>query len=271
MTDPKELYLDLVKKSLTCSLYEGMDGTAWSPRGFLRRWLLKLLAPADVRWSKPTQTQERSEGLDWPLLAQTMMGFKRLDNLQSCVERALADQVPGDFIETGVWRGGATILMRAILQAYQVKDRTIWVADSFAGLPRPDAGKYPADAKDDHYTFAQLAVSLEQVQENFRRYGLLDGQVRFLQGWFKDTLPAAPITALAVIRLDGDMYESTMDALVNLYPKLAPGGFVIVDDYGAVPASKAAVHDYRRQHGIEDEIQRIDWTGVFWRREQRGG
>jgi O-methyltransferase len=266
MNDLKTLYLHLIKKSLTCGLYEGMDGTVWSPRGSLQRLVLKMFVPPEIRFLQPVNVEARNEGKDWPYMAQTMVGSKRLDNLQFCVERVLADRVSGDLIETGVWRGGSTIFMRAILKAHEISDRCVWVADSFQGLPQPDAEKYPTDAGDPHHQFAYLAVSLEQVRTNFQRYGLLDDQVRFLKGWFKDTLPSAPIGRLAIIRLDGDMYESTMDGLVNLYPKLSPGGFLIVDDYGAVPACKKAVHDYREQHGIREEIHSIDWTGVYWRR-----
>jgi len=196
-----------------------------------------------------------------------MIGLQRLNNLQWCIENVIASNVPGDMIETGVWRGGATILMRAVLRVYGVTDRMVWVADSFEGLPHPDATKYPQDAGDVHHTFEQLVVSLETVKANFDRYGLLDSQVRFLKGWFKDTLHAAPISTLAVIRLDGDMYESTTDAITSLYPKLLPGGYIIVDDYGAVPACKKAIHDYRDAHGITEPIHEIDWTGVYWKRE----
>src|SRR5207244_9250758 len=105
-----------------------------------------------------------------------------------------------------------------------------------------------------------------QVKANFDRYGLLDHQVRFLKGWFRDTLPGAPIEKLAVLRLDGDMYESTMDALTNLYPKLAVGGYLIVDDDGYAPACRQAVQDYRQAHGIKEKILEIDWTGVYWHR-----
>jgi O-methyltransferase len=90
--------------------------------------------------------------------------------------------------------------------------------------------------------------------------------VQFLKGWFKDTLPQAPIERLAVARLDGDMYESTMTAIEALYPKVQPGGFVIVDDYGAVPACKRAIEDYRARFGITEPIETIDWTGVYWRK-----
>ncbi len=195
-----------------------------------------------------------------------MIGLKRLDNLQFCVDDVLTNAIPGDLIETGVWQGGATIFMRAILKAHGVTDRRVWVADSFAGLPRPNAMKYPHDSGDRHHTYKELAVSVEQVMANFERYGLLDEQVCFLKGWFRDTLPKAPIEKLAVIRLDGDMYESTMDGLVNLYPKLSPGGYIIIDDYGAIPACRRAVTAYRKSHRISEEIRRVDWTGAYWRR-----
>lgn len=204
----------------------------------------------------------------FPPTAHTMIGFDRLDNLQQCVETVLADGVPGDFIETGAWRGGATIFMRAILEAHGANDRRVWVADSFEGLPPPDVERYPPDAGDTLHTFEEFKVSLGQVKDNFERYGLLDDRVRFLKGWFRDTLPQAPIEKLAVIRLDGDMYESTMDALANLYPKLSTGGYLIVDDYGAFPACRQAVHDYREAHGIGEEIVPVDWSGVYWRRAE---
>jgi hypothetical protein len=236
-----DLYLDLLKRCLTDLIYGDAQGRAFD-------------------------RQARDEGRDWPAAAHTMIGMRRLDNLQSCVVTVLEDNVPGDLIETGVWRGGATILMRAILKAYGAMDRRVWVADSFAGLPPPDPERFPQDTGDLHHTHPELAVSQEQVAANFERYGLLDDQVRFLKGWFRDSLPVAPIDALAVIRLYGDMYGSTMDGLVNLYPKLTPGGFLIVDDYGYAEACRQAVHDYRQAHHIREEILPVDWTGVYWRR-----
>ena len=230
------LYLDLMARCLTDWIYDGVDERA------------------------------RAEGRDWPARAHTMIGLKRLANVRMCVEAVLDAGIPGDLIETGVWRGGATIFMRAILEACGVKDRVVWVCDSFTGLPPPDTEHYPHDEGITLHRFPQLAVSLEQVQENFRRYGLLDEQVRFLKGWFRDTLPKAPVTRLAVLRLDGDLYESTIQALDSLYNKLSVGGFVIVDDYGNVAACRQAVDDFRERRGITDPIQPIDWGGVYWRR-----
>jgi O-methyltransferase len=236
MDTASELYLDLMTRCLTDWIFDGTDERA------------------------------RAEGRDWPARAHTMIGLKRLANVRMCVEAVLDDRIPGDLIETGVWRGGATIFMRAILKARGVTDRTVWLADSFAGLPPPDTEHYPHDEGITLHRFRQLAVSLEQVQENFRRYGLLDGQVRFLKGWFRDTLPTAPIERLAVLRLDGDLYESTIQALDSLYDKLSVGGFVIVDDFGNVAACRRAVCDFRAKRGITDPIQTIDWGGVYWRR-----
>lgn len=257
---PTELYLDLMKNCLTRlsfpERYEEAGGAM--VRSLLGRGDLALVHRA--RFDR----RQREEGRDWPAEAETMIGLRRLDNLQECIAAVIRDGVPGDLIETGVWRGGAVIFMRAVLAAHGITDRVVWVADSFAGLPPPDPA-YPADSGDRHHTNVELAISSEEVRDNFRRYGLLDEQVRFLEGWFKDTLASAPIERLAVIRLDGDMYGSTVEALDALYPKLSPGGFVIVDDY-ALPGAHAAVDDFRREHAIGDPLQEIDWTGAFWRR-----
>jgi O-methyltransferase len=109
-----------------------------------------------------------------------------------------------------------------------------------------------------------LAVDLDSVKRNFERYGLLDQQVVFLKGWFCDTLPNAPIEKLSILRLDGDMYGSTMEALKALYPKLSPGGFCIVDDYH-LDGCKQAVDDYRRNNKITAPLETIDWAGRYWR------
>jgi hypothetical protein len=199
-------------------------------------------------------------------LSHSMIGRARLDNLQHCVEAVLQERVPGDFIETGVWRGGACILMRGLLAAHEVTDRIVWAADSFEGVPAPS---YPQDAGWDisASVLPVLAVSLDEVRNLFARYGLLDERVRFLKGWFKDTLPTAPIEHLAVLRLDGDLYESTMDALWALYHRVSPRGFIIVDDYFSCPPCGRAIEEFRSIMKITTPMQRIDDQSVFWRKE----
>lgn len=208
----------------------------------------------------------RDGGRDWPSSAHSMIGRQRMANLRRLSETVIQDQVPGDFIETGVWRGGACIMMRAVIEAYGDPTRRVWVADSFAGLPKPDPAAFPMDAGMKLHTYRELNVSMAEVQENFRRYGLLDDRVVFLKGWFRDTLPGAPIERLALLRLDGDMYGSTIDALRALYGKVSAGGFVIVDDYHCFNACKQAVTDFCRDQNIVPKIEEIDGMGVYWRK-----
>jgi len=266
-----ELYLDLLRGVLTRSLfdrhYHRFEFPLGDPRRALFGPLRRALASRRLELVKLADPELRRTGRDWPADAESMIGQKRMENLQSCVTDVLRRGVPGDLIETGVWRGGSVIFMRAVLAAYGDPDRRVWVADSFAGLPPPDP-RYAADDGDVFHGYDVLAVSLDEVKANFVRYGLLDERVRFLKGWFKDTLPVAPIERLAVARLDGDMYESTMDALRPLYPRLSVGGYLIVDDYGTVPGCRQAVDEYRAEHGITEPIVDIDGWGVYWRRER---
>jgi hypothetical protein len=210
----------------------------------------------------------KPRGGNWPVRAHTMIGATRMQNVIACVREVIDRGVPGDLIETGVWRGGATIVMRAILQAFGITDRSVWVADSFAGIPPPDVERFPDDEGMNFSAFTDLIVPLEEVKRNFASYGLLDDQVKFAKGWFRDTLPSLDVRQLAVMRLDGDLYESTIIALQSLYPKLSVGGYCIVDDYGAVPACAKAVEDYRSHNGITETLQTVDWTCVFWKRDK---
>jgi O-methyltransferase len=259
--DAADLYLSLIRDCLTRALFEDEEmrpvpaGQRWKRliRDLFRRRGIELVRRAQMT------AEIRDDGRDWRPDAERMVGRNRLDNLRYCVADVIASGVPGDLIETGVWRGDAVIFMRAVLKAYRITDRVVWVADSFRGLSGPDA----------HWMFPELAASLEQVKHNFQRYGLLDGQVRFRVGRFKDTLRMAPVERLAILCLNGDMYQSTMLALTALYPKLSVGGYCIVDNYNCVASCRAAVEDYRSAHGITEPIKGIAWGGAFWQRLRR--
>jgi O-methyltransferase len=259
----RDLYLELLIGSLTHTLYAGVD--TMQPPEHLRQSLAPAIIESDEGSFLFDPARARAEGRDWPLFAQTMVGLERMRNVRRCVETVLAEDVSGDLIEAGAWRGGVAILMRGVLKAYAAQDRRVWIADSFQGLPPPDADRYPADRGDRTHELGLLAVPVEEVRENFRRYGLLDDQVRFVEGWFRDTLPGLRDRSWSVVRLDGDMYESTMDGLVNLYDGLSPGGFLIVDDF-SMPRCREAVEEFRARRGIDEPIEQIDWTGAFWRR-----
>jgi O-methyltransferase len=207
----------------------------------------------------------RARGSDWPFSGLTMVGLKRLDDLQACIEATVSDDVAGDVIEAGVWRGGASILARATLDSLGEFERVVWVADSFRGLPAP-AADFPEDGQLDLSNVDFLAVPAEEVRENFARFGLDQG-VELVEGFFDETLPRLRGHRWSVIRLDGDTYEATWVGLDSLYPSLSAGGYLIIDDYGLIKECRWAVDDYRREHGITAPIEKVDWNGVRWRRE----
>ena len=262
-------YLDLLAACLTRELFldqevRDVDLNEW-PGG--RDSVLPVLREHGWRVVRPCgDAAIRSEGRDWPPAAETMVGTARLANVRWCAEQALRDDVPGDFAECGVWRGGVLALMRGVLAAHDVTDRTVWGADSFEGLPVPDVDRFPADEGYDWSHVGVLKVDADAVRANLARYGLLDAQVQLLEGWFEDTLPGAPITQLAVLRIDGDLYQSTMDALTALEPRVSPGGFVIIDDYHGWIPCRQAVDDYRAANGITADMTTVDWTAVWWRK-----
>jgi O-methyltransferase len=244
-------YLDLLKLAL-CDL----TGSATTSVGAM---------PGKGVVSYELQGQDRrlrSAGIDWPLHGLTMVGLARLADLQSCVETAVRDRVPGDLIEAGAWRGGASILMRAVLDSLGATDRAVLVADSFEGFPDIDASR--DDGVDYSYEF--LAAPLDDVRDNFARFGY-DRGVEFVPGFFEETLPRLTDHIFAVVRLDGDSYSATNAGLHSLYPALSPGGYVIIDDYGVVEGCRRAVDDFRSDYGITEPIERVDWVCVRWRRE----
>jgi O-methyltransferase len=215
------------------------------------------------------QLRLRAAGMDWPLHGLTMVGLKRLDDLQACIESVVRDGVPGDLMEAGSWRGGASLFMRATLDTLEQSDRTVWVADSFQGFPKPEVEADGYDLSADLAGCDFLAVPLEEVKDTFARLGCERG-VRFVPGFFQDTLPALAGGRWSVIRLDGDTYDSVRIAMESLYPGLSPGGYLIVDDYASLDQCRAATDDFRSEHGITEPIEEVDWSCVRWRRRDEG-
>lgn len=303
---PQALYLDLMKRTVSNIIYED------HPYSFYDDQRQPLIADQ-------FRLDRRVNGEDFPREAHTMVGIKRLNNLQQCVETVLKENVPGDLLEAGVLRGGAAIFLRSILKAYGITDRKIIACDTFRpsmrpgrnfaldfgmrlmsllawiplkGLQRylfdlslklpPEKRSFPvAESPSDEAVFSVVfflrhlrwycqphkdQTGLEAMRSHFARYGLLDDQVQFVKGFFSESLPAASIGPLAMIRLDGDLYESTRDAIVPLYPKLSPGGYCIVDDYYAFTDCQRAIDEYRAAHGITAEMHRIDKMAVYWRK-----
>ena len=268
-------YIDLLKRLVrregfsesTQPIGEGNTGSTHLARRLQRAIRVPFrLAGLDLTRARGEQDSTlRDNGMDWPVEAETMIGRKRLDNLEMCLRSVVEERISGDFIECGVWRGGASIFARGVLDAYGEFDRKVWLADSFRGLPEPEPDSPDSEEGTEWHRYPELAVPLDQVKSNFTKYGLLSDRVEFLEGWFSETLPDAPLGRLSVIRADADMYSSTVEILENLYDKLSPGGYVIIDDYVLDPCRKA-VEDFRAARGINEPIETADWSSSYWRR-----
>ena len=245
----RHLYLNTLKGSLTGILLE-------TPSYYDANTADKFV---------PYNHKSRMGGEDWPAYGYTMVGMYRLNNLEKLGTYLLKQNVPGDFFECGVWRGGASIFMRGLLKAYHSRDRAVHLVDSFDGLPK-------ASTQEDHDGWAAmglLKVPQEVVVRNFQKYGLLDDQVQFHKGFFRNSLPVVrqelkeKSSSISLLRLDGDMYESTMDILFNLAEFLSPGACIVVDDY-CIPECNKAVQQFLTMHDLSPNIETIDGCGVFF-------
>jgi len=205
----------------------------------------------------------------------TMTSHARSAVLWDRANAVCESNVPGDFVECGVWKGGSSGLMGLVLEGKsEFKNRRLHLFDSFEGLPEPGehdgqhAADYSGGANSGSLTsIHQCEAGIDEVK-NFL-FGELhlpsDGLV-FHQGWFQDTLPALGTepSAIALLRLDGDWYESTKVCLDHLYPRLSKGGVVLLDDYNCWEGCRKATDEYRAEHGINDEIIVIDSEAAYW-------
>ena len=199
----------------------------------------------------------------------TMLSVTRLVHLADTVRHADALGLPGDIVECGTWNGGAAAIMAAA--AYETPtaaaagERTVWVFDSFAGLPPPGA----QDGVTEHRAFftGWCTGDPANVEAAFRRTGVPPERLRTVAGWFEDTLPAAPVGQIAVLHVDCDWYEPVQTVLRTLYDRVVPGGFVTVDDYGLWPGARRAVDEHLAAHGLDRRaLQPVDGQAVWFRR-----
>jgi len=251
----RERYLDIMIVTLTGYVYE-------------TRHMRIGDESAEALEKLPFEKNGREQGRDWPAIGFTMIGTIALKSMWLMLEAVIHKNVQGDFLEAGVWRGGASIFAKAVLKSYnEDKIRKVWVCDSFRGLP-PNRTLHDAPSWE---KLQALRVSKPVVMRNFHTFGLLDSNVKFVEGYFVDSLPAIrnEISKIAVLRMDGDMYESTMDILFNLYEKVSVGGYIIIDDY-EILACRKAITEFRQMHEITEEIFPI-WKGntkSFWIKER---
>ena len=209
---------------------------------------------------------DRVGGKDWPKYGLTMVGEQRLDNIYDLLKRAIQDGVPGDFVECGVWRGGASMYAKAVIDSYEPRSRRVHLVDSFEGLPKSTTSGFDSD----HWSRIEyLRVSKEDIAASFQKLNLLDSDVAFHKGFFRYSAPQLRTQLMAeekrivLLRMDGDMYESTIDILYNLYDLVSVGGCVIVDDW-IIPECRRAIDDFRVRHKVFDEVVAIDEYSAYW-------
>jgi hypothetical protein len=241
----RDAYIDLIKRAITNYLYLGGE------------------TPQDQFRCVTHYDLERSDWKVDPLSRPTTLLTKaQLDLVEQAILAVEAQKVPGDFLEAGVWRGGAVMLMRALIYAHNMTGRKVFAADSFAGIPKNSrAVNDPVDQWSDRWV-----ASLDEVKQAMGRFGLLDDKVEFVAGFFEDTLKTLGSNRFAVVRLDSDSYDSVETSLEYLYPLVSQGGFIIIDDWH-LPGCRMAVMNYRSQLGIDDRVQ--EWDGnAYWIKQQ---
>jgi DNA-binding transcriptional ArsR family regulator len=263
-------YLDLLKRSLVNLLYPEHElRFAYLLKGeFPRNKIERGRILRDIRSIQASEYAKliHDKRYGYPTIySHTLVGLRRLNNLEYCARRIFADKIPGDFFEAGVCQGGAMIFLRALQIAFGEGQRQTWGADSFQGLPVSEAEQdHGLDLSEAHFPW--LAISEETVRQHFQNYAMLSEQVRFVPGWFEDSLPGLQTGPLSLLRLDADLYKSTREVLHHLYDRVSPGGYIVVDDYGAFPQCRQAIDEFRHERNISDKLRWIDWTGVFWRK-----
>jgi O-methyltransferase len=272
----RDAYLDLVGRALINDLHPDLGARIHRMAGALIAARGEQATTAAIeaelaRFFAPLDASGRFEPGNWHAKIAgepfTMGSPERLANVRQAAETVLREGVAGAFVETGVWRGGLCIMMKAVLRALG-EQRRIYVCDSFRGLPAIAEG--PDAELNSLHENPLLSVSAAQVRENFARFDLFDDDVVLVEGWFADTMAplAREIGEVAILRLDGDYYTSTREVIDPLYDHVAPGGFVIVDDYGCYRQARDAIHDFWDERGIKPELIQVDWTCHYWRKER---
>lgn len=202
---------------------------------------------------------------NWTPNSLTMIGYKNLTNIENLFNLVVNNNIEGDFVETGVWKGGASMYM-AYLNKYYKLNRKIFACDSYEGLPKDSQYKQD-EVVNGNFEQYDYAISLEEVQNNFKKYNLLDDNVQFIKGFFETSLKTLHVDKIAILRLDGDMYTSTISVLEELYDKVSIGGFIIVDDYRwEIAGCGSAIDDFRNKRNITSPILSDGCYGycVYW-------
>jgi O-methyltransferase len=202
--------------------------------------------------------------------AFTMTSIERMYALYQGIQYVVKRDIPGDFVECGVWKGGSAMLMAKTLIQLERSDRTIYLYDTYAGMAEPGEYDVSITGKRADKLWAQSQrdgangwcyESLPHVRQNLLRTAYPEDRLQFVRGPVEETIPGVMPERIALLRLDTDWYESTRHELTHLYPRLTTGGILLIDDYGHWQGARQAVDEYFRDHASPLMLSRIDYTG----------
>ncbi|MFT3908924.1 MAG: TylF/MycF/NovP-related O-methyltransferase [Ferruginibacter sp.] len=201
----------------------------------------------------------------------SMAGVERMFSLYTAVNYILSNNIKGDFVECGVWRGGSAMMIAKVLLSHNITDRKIFLYDTFEGMTAPTTEDVSTTGVDATTMLEQNKFSkdsrvwcyadLNDVQKNMRSTGFSQEKIVYVKGKVEETIPGnMPNENIALLRLDTDWYESTKHELIHLFPKLQIKGVLIIDDYGHWEGCKKAVDEYFEEHKINMLLNRVDYT-----------
>lgn len=250
--------------------YESSRWWRLHPRLFVRRLLGRgtdtssaAVATADA---VPLDFEEHDREVWERVAPYTMTTPSRVYALVRAVEYVVAARVPGAFVECGVWRGGSMMAVALTLLRLGQTDRDLYLYDTFAGMTEPGTEDVRVTGEPAAELLERLprasnewaVATLEEVRSAMGGVGYPEERIRYVVGRVEETLPEHAPAEIALLRLDTDWYASTRHELEHLYPRLASGGVLIVDDYGHWQGQRRAVDEYLAEHGIALLLNRID-------------
>lgn len=242
-----------------------------SPDFLLGRMLVGLKSILELAWlliRKPTKRNLRFARLIVTVKPKfTMVKNRNLKLLYDLVLDVNKCHLSGDIVECGVWNGGSAAMMgRASLEApLDLEPRRLWLFDSFQGLPPP--GEHDGDFEKQSYFPGWNKGNVKMVQEVLGKIGYPSDKLTIVPGWFDETIVREPIEEIVILHIDADWYQSVRTVLELLYPRVVPGGYVVLDDYGLWPGCERAVLDYFSEHQISEMIVReVGKQGAYFQK-----
>jgi len=201
----------------------------------------------------------------------TMTSPERIYALIEAVRYVVRSAIPGAIVECGVWRGGSMMAAALALKSLHVVDRDLYLFDTFEGMPKPQEVDVDLKSTPAMSFFSRTQIGedssgycrsiLEETRANMASIGYCGEKIHFCKGKVESTIPDSAPDQIALLRLDTDWYESTKHELVHLYPRLSPGGILIIDDYGHWRGSRKATDEFIKEYAPSLFLGRIDYTG----------